>query len=105
MNWYYLDDAGQVAGPVTESALLDMQASGTLNNESQICREGTEAWTSLGKTFGSAASKNHLLRCRSSSAAPTVASTSLPESQMLACLLNVPLAAEPFRCREPSPDR
>ena len=43
MKWYYLDETGEVAGPVSESSLLEMEASGVLGS-SKVCREGTEDW-------------------------------------------------------------
>lgn len=52
MNWYYLDETGQVAGPVAENSLVEMRSNGTLSNDSKICREGTENWITLEETLG-----------------------------------------------------
>ena len=44
MKWYYLDETGEVVGPVSEPSLLELEASGVLGPGSKVCREGTEDW-------------------------------------------------------------
>lgn len=58
MNWYYLDEAGNVVGPIDESSLRDLRHNGVLKNDSQVCREGTEDWVSLPEVFGPGAAED-----------------------------------------------
>jgi formylglycine-generating enzyme required for sulfatase activity/DNA-directed RNA polymerase subunit RPC12/RpoP len=44
MKWFYLSENNEVIGPVSESALGDLKACGAIENETRICREGTEVW-------------------------------------------------------------
>lgn len=52
MPWYYLTDSRQVVGPISEKALKELNAVGVLAGETQVCREGTDVWTSLNGIFG-----------------------------------------------------
>ncbi len=52
MTWYYLNESGEVAGPVSEQDLKKMTAAGTLTDASQICLEGNDAWISLTEGLG-----------------------------------------------------
>src|SRR5438105_371976 len=44
MNWYYVDAAGQQAGPVDDAGLDALAASGTINSETLIWRDGMANW-------------------------------------------------------------
>lgn len=44
MKWFYLSENNEVIGPVSESALGELKACGTIKNETRICHEGTEVW-------------------------------------------------------------
>lgn len=57
MNWYYLTDENEVAGPVAEVALRAMLESGVLSPASQVCREGTEEWIELGTVHETAVAR------------------------------------------------
>ena len=52
MNWYYLNDAGEVAGPVSDSTLEKLRAMNRLADNAQVCREGSEDWISLAEALG-----------------------------------------------------
>lgn len=52
MNWYYLNDAGEVAGPVSDSTLAELRSINRLADDTQVCREGSEDWVSLAETLG-----------------------------------------------------
>jgi len=51
MSWYYLNESGEVVGPVSEQALKELNVAGSLTEASLVCREGTEDWTSLAEDF------------------------------------------------------
>ncbi|MBP9225935.1 MAG: DUF4339 domain-containing protein [Verrucomicrobiales bacterium] len=55
MNWYYLTESGEVVGPISEETLKELNATGALKVETQICREGTQEWTSLAEVLGAGA--------------------------------------------------
>lgn len=48
MNWYYLTEEKEVAGPVSEEDLRTMLESGSLSQASPVCWEGTEEWAEIG---------------------------------------------------------
>jgi hypothetical protein len=52
MNWYYLNEAGEVVGPVSESTLAEMRSINLLAESTLVCREGTEDWISLAELLG-----------------------------------------------------
>jgi predicted RNA-binding Zn-ribbon protein involved in translation (DUF1610 family) len=52
MQWYYLNEAGEVFGPVLEETLLELRSTGQIQDETLVCREGTETWISLADSFG-----------------------------------------------------
>jgi len=54
MNWYYLNDAGEVAGPVSDSTLAELRSINRLADNAQVCREGSEDWISLAEALGTA---------------------------------------------------
>lgn len=43
-NSYYIDDIGEVQGPVTPQELEALHRSGRINAATQVCEEGTENW-------------------------------------------------------------
>jgi TPR repeat protein len=51
MNWYYLNEAGEVAGPVSDSTLAELRAINRLADNAQVCREGSEDWISLAEAL------------------------------------------------------
>lgn len=55
MNWYYLNESGEVAGPLSDETLKELNAVGALKGETHVCREGTEVWTSLAEVLGAGA--------------------------------------------------
>jgi hypothetical protein len=52
MNWYYLNEAGEVVGPLSEETLRELHAIGRLAATTQVCREGSEDWISLAQALG-----------------------------------------------------
>jgi uncharacterized RDD family membrane protein YckC len=44
MNWYYVDAAGQQAGPVDDAGLEALRSSGTINSETLVWNEGMANW-------------------------------------------------------------
>jgi|GEM_PF-3265880 len=52
MPWYYLNDTGEVVGPVSEQTLKELRNVGALKGETQVCRECTEVWINLTEAFG-----------------------------------------------------
>lgn len=52
MNWYYVDESGQVVGPTPESSLRELKRGGELTGASKVCREGTEDWIRLEEALG-----------------------------------------------------
>jgi len=52
MSWYYLNESGEVVGPVSEQALKELNAVDVLATTSQVCREGTEEWIGLAEVLG-----------------------------------------------------
>jgi formylglycine-generating enzyme required for sulfatase activity/DNA-directed RNA polymerase subunit RPC12/RpoP len=51
MKWYYLGGENEVIGPVSETALRQLNACGEVTNDTRVCREGTEDWTTFEKTL------------------------------------------------------
>lgn len=47
MNWYYVDAAGQQAGPVDDAGLDGLAASGVVNTETLVWAEGMANWVPL----------------------------------------------------------
>ena len=98
MSWYYLNEAGEVTGPLLEETLRELHAIGHLAATTQVCREGSEDWISLAEALGTftatpAGSGESVLP----SAAPTVINT-LPQShQTPGSQLNVQHAARQVR--------
>ena len=58
MNWYYLNDAREVVGPIVESTLAQLRSIDCLDDNAQVCREGSEDWISLAEALGTAANSN-----------------------------------------------
>jgi|GEM_PF-1882239 len=52
MSWYYLNESGEVVGPVSEQALKELNVAGSLTEASLVCREGTEDWIGLAEALG-----------------------------------------------------
>jgi RsiW-degrading membrane proteinase PrsW (M82 family) len=52
MNWYYLNDASEVVGPLSEETLRELHAIGRLAATTKVCREGSEDWTILAEALG-----------------------------------------------------
>lgn len=44
MNWYYVDAAGQQAGPVDDAGLETLYSNGTINSETLVWKEGMASW-------------------------------------------------------------
>ncbi len=44
MNWYYLNTAEEIIGPLPEIGLHALRKSGIIQDETRVCREGDEAW-------------------------------------------------------------
>jgi hypothetical protein len=51
MNWYYLDNLGEVRGPVSEQAVRELKAAGVLSESTQICQQGSQEWTTVDAVF------------------------------------------------------
>lgn len=51
MNWYYLDNSGDVRGPVSEQAVKELITAGVFNNSTQICPKGSKQWTTVATAF------------------------------------------------------
>jgi uncharacterized RDD family membrane protein YckC len=54
MNWFYVDQ-GQQAGPVDDTQLDQLRATGKIQPDTLIWREGMANWTPYGEARGSAA--------------------------------------------------
>jgi len=52
ITWYYLNESGEVIGPVSEQALKELNAAGAMTTTTQVCREGTEDWIALAEVLG-----------------------------------------------------
>ena len=52
MNWFYLNEAGEVVGPLSEETLRELHAIGRLAATTQVCREGSEDWIILTEALG-----------------------------------------------------
>ena len=52
MNWFYFNEAGEVVGPLSEETLRELHAIGRLAATTQVCREGSEDWTTLAEALG-----------------------------------------------------
>ena len=52
MNWFYLNEAGEVVGPLSEETLRELHAIGRLAATTQVCREGSEDWITLAGALG-----------------------------------------------------
>ncbi len=48
-NYYYLDEAGEVAGPVDVTIMRLMLSNKVLNAKSRVCLQGTDTWQALSK--------------------------------------------------------
>ncbi len=46
-NYYYLDEAGEIAGPLDVTLMRAMLSSKALTGKSQVCRQGTDKWQKL----------------------------------------------------------
>jgi hypothetical protein len=51
MNWYYLDQSGEVRGPVSEQAVRELIAAGAFTENTPICPEGSQEWTTFAAAF------------------------------------------------------
>jgi uncharacterized RDD family membrane protein YckC len=51
-RWFYLEE-GQATGPVTMRGLRGLIGTGTIQKQTQICKEGDEQWVKAGKAFPS----------------------------------------------------
>ena len=51
-NSYYVDDIGEVQGPLTPQELEALHRSGQITATTQICEEGTENWLSYSQAAG-----------------------------------------------------
>jgi hypothetical protein len=51
MNWYYLDQSGEVRGPVSEQAVRELIAAGAFTESTPICLEGSQEWTTFAAAF------------------------------------------------------
>jgi hypothetical protein len=58
MNWYYRNESGEVVGPISEETLKELNATGALKVETQVCREGTQEWISLAEALGAGAASD-----------------------------------------------
>jgi hypothetical protein len=70
MNWYYLDQSGEVRGPVSEQAVRELIAAGAFTETTPICPEGSQEWT----TFATAFRRDHT-RVGQSASKPVTNST------------------------------
>lgn len=52
MNWYYLNEASEVVGPLSQSSLEDMANCGALADTTLVCKHGTESWITLAECLG-----------------------------------------------------
>ena len=50
-SYYYLNEARDVLGPVSEETLKELQKVGVLGATSQICEQGTETWLQFSDVF------------------------------------------------------
>jgi hypothetical protein len=55
MKWYYLNNRGEVTGPVSADTLGQLSAVGALAADTQVCGDGSEEWISFEQAFASAA--------------------------------------------------
>lgn len=53
-NSYYVDDIGEVQGPVTSQELKALHQSGRVTAATQVCEEGTENWRPYYQAAGAA---------------------------------------------------
>lgn len=51
-NYYYVDDIGEVQGPVTPQELESLDRSGRITSDTQVCEEGAESWQSYYQVAG-----------------------------------------------------
>jgi hypothetical protein len=55
-NFYYVDDIGEVQGPLTPQELEALHRSGRVTATTQVCEEGTENWRPYYQAAGEPAS-------------------------------------------------
>ncbi len=75
MSWYYVDGAGQQAGPLDDAGLEAMTANGGITSETLVWREGMANWLPLREVKGGAAS----------SQAPPMVATGVEEAVCSQC--------------------
>lgn len=53
-NSYYVDNLGEVQGPISPQELKELHRSGQVNAVTQVCEEGTENWLPYYQAAGAA---------------------------------------------------
>ena len=78
-NYYYVNDTGEVTGPVSSEELKLMHFSGKITSTTQVCEEGSEDW----KYYGAVATEAKAAPVQASIAktAPVQALSSNTEAQ------------------------
>lgn len=53
MNWYYLNTAEEIIGPLSVGALYALKDSGNIHEDTLVCPEGEEEWRNFTEAFTS----------------------------------------------------